>query len=93
MTVAVWSPESRLQVCEGQLDQSISRRQAKALRKANRGQRCLIPGFTLKWTDLRLLLRPIAQWVWIELTEGWRSWWQPPKEKTLVGAAANTTPA
>jgi hypothetical protein len=65
----------------------------KALGKANRGQRCLIPGFTLKWTDLRLLLRPVAQWVWIELTEGWRSWRQPPKEKTLVGAAANTTPA
>jgi hypothetical protein len=53
----------------------------------------LIPGFTLKWTDLRLLLRPVANWVWIELTEGWRSWRQPPKEKTLIGAAANTTPA
>jgi flavin-dependent dehydrogenase len=67
-----------------------SRRRAKTLGKANRGQRCLIPGFTLKWTDLRLLLRPVALWVWIELTEGWRTWWPPPEEKSAIGTAANT---
>jgi len=61
-----------------------------ALGKANRGQRCLIPGFTLEWTDLRLLLRPVVQWGWIELIEGWRSWWRLSEEKTPVGAAANT---
>jgi flavin-dependent dehydrogenase len=70
-----------------------SRRRAKALGKANRGQRCLIPGFTLKWTDLRLLVRPVVIWGWIELTEGWRSWWRAPEEKTPIGAAANTTTA
>jgi hypothetical protein len=67
-----------------------SRRRAKALGKANRGQRCLIPGFTLKWTDLRLLVRPVVKWGWIELTEGWRSWRRPPEEKTPIGAPANT---
>jgi hypothetical protein len=30
----------------------------------------------------------IAQWVWIELTEGWRPCRQPPKEKTPIGTAA-----
>ncbi|MBV8101103.1 MAG: hypothetical protein JOZ31_18320 [Verrucomicrobia bacterium] len=67
-----------------------SRRNARTLGRANRGQRCLIPGFTLKWTDLRLLVRPVAQWAWIEMTEGWRSWRQPPREKTSINAAANT---
>jgi hypothetical protein len=44
----------------------------------------------LKWTDLRLLVRPVVKWGWIELTEGWRSWRRPPEEKTPIGAAANT---
>ena len=64
-----------------------SRRNARTLGRANRGQRCLIPGFTLKWTDLRLLIRPVVLWGWIELTEGWRSWWRSPGEKTPANAS------
>lgn len=63
------------------------RRAVNALGKTNRGNRCLIPSFTLSRGDLRRLLRPLAQWAWIELTEGWRSWGQGPQP------AANVAPA
>jgi flavin-dependent dehydrogenase len=67
------------------------RRHENRLGKANRGQRCLIPGFTLSWRDLRLLVRPIMEWMWLELTEGWRSWRQPPQEKGLINSAGTLT--
>jgi flavin-dependent dehydrogenase len=50
------------------------RRRIGALGKTNRGRRCLIPGFTLKSTDVGQLVTGIAQWIWLELTEGWHSW-------------------
>src|SRR5271165_5520731 len=57
------------------------RRRMGALGKANRGQRCLIKGFTLSRGDIRLLFKPLLKWGWIELKEGWRSWWQPRENK------------
>ena len=65
------------------------RRCVNALGKANRGQRCLIPGFTLSRGDITRLFRPLAKWAWIELTEGWRSWGQHRQE----AAAASSAPA
>ncbi len=50
------------------------RRRDHALGKTNRGNRCLIPGFTLDRGDMKKLFRPILKWAWLELTEGWRSW-------------------
>lgn len=62
------------------------RRRVNALGKTNRGNRCLIPGFTLNRSDLRRLFRPLRQWIWLELTEGWRSWGQRPEEKPVPTA-------
>ncbi len=56
------------------------RRHVNALGKTNRGKRCLIPSFTLSRSDSRRLFGAVAKWVWIELTEGWRSWGQRPQE-------------
>jgi len=65
------------------------RRCVNALGKTNRGERCLIPGFTLSRGDITRLFRPLAKWAWIELTEGWRSWGQHRQE----GAATSSAPA
>ena len=65
------------------------RRRVNELGKTNRGKRCLIPGFTLSRGDARRLFRPLLQWAWLELTEGWRSWWQrPPEEATTPSVSA-----
>ena len=50
------------------------RRQTGALGRTNHGRRCLIPGFTLNRGDQTQLLRGLARWAWLEMTEGWRSW-------------------
>jgi hypothetical protein len=50
------------------------RRREHALGRTNRGQRCLIPGFTLARGDAKQLVKPFLKWGWLELTEGWRSW-------------------
>lgn len=52
------------------------RRREHALGRTNRGRRCLIPGFTLNRKDMKQLVKPLLQWAWLELTEGWRSWGQ-----------------
>jgi len=50
------------------------RRSAKMLGRSNRARRNLIPGFTLKPTDVGQLLKGLRKWLWLEITEGWRSW-------------------
>jgi flavin-dependent dehydrogenase len=50
------------------------RRETGALGRTNRGRRRLIPGFTLSRGDQGQLLKGLAKWGWLELTEGWRSW-------------------
>jgi hypothetical protein len=64
------------------------RRRMGALGKANRGQRCLIKGFTLSRGDIRLLLKPLFKWGWLELKEGWCTWWQPRENKVPVRMVA-----
>ena len=44
------------------------------LADSNRAKRCLIPGFTLKPTDVSLIVKALAGWLRLEFTEGWRSW-------------------
>ncbi len=64
------------------------RRIVNALGKTNRGKRCLIPGFTLSRGDIWRLITPLSQWAWLELTEGWRSWWQHPEERANAPLAS-----
>lgn len=49
------------------------RRRTGSLGKTNRGQRCLIPGFTLKRSDTLRIFPMLAEWAWLEIKEGWRS--------------------
>jgi flavin-dependent dehydrogenase len=68
------------------------RRRVNALGKTNRGNRCLIPGFTLSRRDALKLVKPLRQWLWLELTEGWRSWGREPQETPVATAAPSPQP-
>jgi hypothetical protein len=50
------------------------RRERGRLGRRNHGERFLVNGYTLNPGDIRLLLRPVLDWLRLELTEGWRSW-------------------
>jgi flavin-dependent dehydrogenase len=50
------------------------RRRLGVLGKTNDRRRVLIPGFTLKNSDIRKVLPLLGAWLKLELTEGWRSW-------------------
>ena len=50
------------------------RRRLNLLGRTNRGRRYLIPGFTLKSTDVGLLAKAVFRWIWLELSEGWHTW-------------------
>jgi flavin-dependent dehydrogenase len=64
------------------------RRRLQLLGKKNRARRCLIAGFTIRPTDVGLILRALAGWFWLELTEGWRSWGQSPSSQPQKLAAS-----
>ena len=59
------------------------RRRLNMLGRTNRGRRCLIPGFTLKPTDIKLLFKAIAQWCWLEVTEGWHTWFSSEETEPM----------
>lgn len=67
------------------------RRATNSLGKTNRGRRCLIPGFTLKGSDIQGVLGALATWFWLELTEGWRTWWQRPAIASVGASSAAVT--
>jgi flavin-dependent dehydrogenase len=63
------------------------RRRRGLLGRTNRNRRCLIPGFTLKATDVGQLRKAMMKWAWLELTEGWHSWFEAnDAEPSLVSA-------
>jgi len=74
------------------------RRKRGALGRTNRGRRCLIPGFTMGRSDILAVLRALGRWVWLEFTEGWRSWGKelsaaPSAHMERHSAASNNQPA
>jgi hypothetical protein len=68
------------------------RRRVGTLGKTNRGRRCLIPGFTLKSTDIGQLVKAMAKWIWLELTEGWHSWGETKAEQP-AGVVSKSVPS
>ena len=68
------------------------RRRVGTLGKTNRGARYLIPGFTLKRSDVGLLIKAAMRWVRLELVEGWHTWFQPRGETaaTMIAAEARS---
>ena len=50
------------------------RRATNTLGRTNKNQRCLIPGFTLARSDTLRIFPMMAEWIWLELKEGWKTW-------------------
>jgi hypothetical protein len=42
--------------------------------RSNHGQRFLVQSFSVNRNDAPKLLRPLLEWLWLELKEGWRTW-------------------
>jgi flavin-dependent dehydrogenase len=69
-----------------------ARRARGALGRTNKGRRFLFPGFNFTLIGTRHVFRSIAIWMWLEITEGWRSWFekypypqQPPRPDPATG--------
>jgi len=65
------------------------RRKTGQLGKTNRARRCLIPGFMLKRSNMLKLFPMLAEWAWLEITEGWATWGE---SVTSSRADAEATP-
>lgn len=61
------------------------------LGRANSGRRLLFPGFTVARSGALTLLKPLFGWAWLELREGWRSWFA--RQASEASAAAPLLPA
>jgi flavin-dependent dehydrogenase len=50
------------------------RRARGILGRKNAGRRFLFPGFTFSFASGGVICKALARWLWLEATEGWRSW-------------------
>ncbi|MSU64136.1 MAG: hypothetical protein EXS31_17380 [Pedosphaera sp.] len=57
------------------------RQRRGATGRLNTGRRFLFGGFTFSLWSGRHLVVALASWGWLELTEGWRSWWRTSESK------------
>jgi len=55
-----------------------SRRERASLGRPNAGRRFMFRGFTFAWSSALPIFAALGGWARLELTEGWRSWWQRP---------------
>ncbi len=55
-----------------------SRRERARLGRRNAGRRFMFRGFTFSWSGALSIFAALSGWARLELTEGWRSWWQRP---------------
>jgi flavin-dependent dehydrogenase len=54
-----------------------ARRRRGAWGRANHARRLLVGGFTFSPKTAGPIVRAMARWMWLELTEGWRTWFRP----------------
>lgn len=64
------------------------RRRRGTFGRANAGQRRLLSGFTFSLSSGRPILGAMLRWMWLELTEGWRTWFRTiPRPRPRAGRA------
>jgi len=56
--------------------------------RANDNRRLLVQGFTFSPKSAIPIVRAMARWAWLEIWEGWRSWFEPRLEKPVQPAPA-----
>ena len=64
-----------------------------ALTRANDGRRFMFGGYTFSPSSSKPLLKALLRWGWLELTEGWRSWFAKPHSAQAAPANAAPSPA
>lgn len=69
------------------------RRARGTLGRRNDRRTHLLAGFSFSANSARPLLQNLGRWGWLELTEGWRSWWQRPDQATMAMATTQVTAA
>jgi flavin-dependent dehydrogenase len=67
-----------------------ARRRRGVWGRANDCRRMLVNGFTFSPKTAGPIMRATTRWLWLEVTEGWRSWFEPKQkaEPTEQGTAA-----
>jgi len=71
-----------------------SRRRRGVFGRANNSRRLMVPGFTFSPKTAGPIMRAMARWAWLEVCEGWRSWFEPrPKSEQPAPSASATAPA
>ncbi len=75
------------------------RRARGTLGRRNAHRRFLFGGYNFSVTSARPLFKAMRSWVWLELTEGWRSWFgttragAPEMPRPVGSRHASSTPA
>ena len=65
-----------------------ARRKRGAWGKANDCRRLLVGGFTFSPKTAAPIIRAASRWFWLELTEGWRTWFESERRTELMGQEA-----
>jgi len=69
---------------------AMERRRRGTFGRKNAGRRMLIPGFAFDVSLAKAAWKVLRLMAWLELTEGWRTWFRRP---AVLGRAGHTTPA
>ena len=70
-----------------------ARRSRGALNRANDHQRFMFGGYTFSPSSGKPLLKALLSWGWLELTEGWRTWFTKPLSAQTAPAIPAPSPA
>lgn len=68
------------------------RRMRGTLGKANARRRFMFGGFTFAPNSLRHIFSALASWAWLEVTEGWRSWFVQDQPLTPTNTLSSPSP-
>jgi hypothetical protein len=69
-----------------------ARRRRGVWGKSNDCRRCLVPGFTFSPKSSWPVVKSLVGWFWIELTEGWRTWFVSDTKSQPAGQAVSPAP-
>jgi flavin-dependent dehydrogenase len=70
-----------------------ARRRRGVWGRSNDCRRYLVPGFTFSPKCMGPILRAVAGWAWLEVCEGWRSWFEPELKSEPAQPAASAVQA
>jgi hypothetical protein len=68
-----------------------SRRRRGVWGRANDSRRLLVGGFTFSPKTAGPIVRAMTRWFWLEVTEGWRSWFEPKQKVESAGVGLGTS--